>query len=54
MASDNAVSTTTKAVVRPQDLVFTQEQLNKAFGKRLTHAEYLRSLRRTFNNGQSE
>jgi hypothetical protein len=34
---------------RPQDLVFTPEELAKAFGKKMTRAEYLRSLRSNFN-----
>lgn len=33
---------------RPQDLVFTPEELAKAFGKKMTRAEYLRSLRTNF------
>jgi hypothetical protein len=34
--------------VRPQDLKFTQKQLDKAFGKKMTHAAYLKSLKAGF------
>jgi hypothetical protein len=33
---------------RPQDLKFTQAQLDKAFGKKLTRAQYLESLKKGF------
>jgi hypothetical protein len=31
---------------RPQDLVFTREELERAFGPRLSREEWLRSFRR--------
>jgi len=44
-----AETTQTAKAIRPQDLTFSQAALDRAFGKKLTHAEYLQSLRKNFN-----
>jgi len=42
------VSTKKQASERPQDMTFSQAALDRAFGKRLSHSEYLASLKRSF------
>jgi len=44
-----AKSATKTETARPQDLKFTAAELEKAFGKKMTHAQYLRSLRKNFD-----
>lgn len=55
MTVDNSVRTTHKQQrERPQDLKFSLAELERAFGKRMSHSEYLQSLKANFDRYETE
>jgi len=42
------MSTKKQAAQRPQDMTFSAAELDRAFGKKMSHSEYLASLKRSF------